>query len=80
MRNHTIKYIKILWSNQTEREATWELELTMRNKYPDLFCSLWYIFHQSFFGFVIEATEFEDEFFCRGGGVENVTPKKGEIN
>jgi hypothetical protein len=37
MRNHTIKYIKILWSNQTEREATWELESTMRNKYPDLF-------------------------------------------
>jgi hypothetical protein len=37
MRNHTIKYVKILWSNQTEREATWELESIMRNKYPDLF-------------------------------------------
>jgi hypothetical protein len=37
MRNRTIKYIKILWSNQTEREATWELESAMRNKYPDLF-------------------------------------------
>jgi hypothetical protein len=37
MRNHTIKYVKILWSNQTEREATWELESTLRNKYPDLF-------------------------------------------
>jgi hypothetical protein len=37
MRNRTIKYIKILWSNQTEREATWELESTMPNKYPDLF-------------------------------------------
>jgi hypothetical protein len=37
MHNHTIKYIKILWSNQTEREATWKLELTMCNKYPDLF-------------------------------------------
>jgi hypothetical protein len=37
MCNHTIKYVKILWSNQTEREATWELEPTMRNKYPDLF-------------------------------------------
>jgi hypothetical protein len=23
MRNRTIKYLKILWSNQTEREATW---------------------------------------------------------
>jgi hypothetical protein len=37
MRNHTIKYVKILCSNQTEREATWELESIMRNKYPDLF-------------------------------------------
>jgi hypothetical protein len=37
MHNRTIKYVKILWSNQTEREATWELESTMRNKYPDLF-------------------------------------------
>jgi hypothetical protein len=37
MRNRTIKYVKILWSNQTEREATWELESIMRNKYPDLF-------------------------------------------
>jgi hypothetical protein len=37
MRNRTIKYVKILWSNQTEREATWELESTMRNQCPDLF-------------------------------------------
>jgi hypothetical protein len=37
MCNRTIKYVKILWSNQTEREATWELESTIRNKYPDLF-------------------------------------------
>jgi hypothetical protein len=37
MRNRTIKYVNILWSNQTEREATWELESIMRNKYPDLF-------------------------------------------
>jgi hypothetical protein len=37
IRNRTIKYVKILWINQTEQEATWELESTMRNKYPDLF-------------------------------------------
>jgi hypothetical protein len=37
MCNRTIKYVKILWSNQTEREATRELESTMHNKYPDLF-------------------------------------------
>jgi hypothetical protein len=37
IRNRTIKYVKIIWSNQTEREATWELESIMHNKYPDLF-------------------------------------------
>jgi hypothetical protein len=37
MRNRTIKYVKILWSNQTEQGATWKLESTMCNKYPDLF-------------------------------------------
>jgi hypothetical protein len=37
IRNRTIKCVKILWSNQMEREATWELESTMRNKYPNLF-------------------------------------------
>jgi hypothetical protein len=69
MRNRTIKYVKILWSNQTERETIWELESTMRNKYPDLFrpvSSLWYIFHLSFFGSIVEAAEFEDEFFLAG--------------
>jgi hypothetical protein len=35
--NSTIKYVKILWSNQTEREATWELESITRNKYPNIF-------------------------------------------
>jgi hypothetical protein len=37
MHNHTIKYVKILWSNQMEREVIWELESIMRNKYLDLF-------------------------------------------
>ena len=32
-----LKYVKILWTNQTEREATWELESQMREKYPELF-------------------------------------------
>jgi hypothetical protein len=35
--NRIVKYVKILWSNQTEHEATWELESTMHNKYLDLF-------------------------------------------
>jgi hypothetical protein len=33
----TIKYVTVLWTNQTEREATWELEEQMRKKYPELF-------------------------------------------
>jgi hypothetical protein len=45
----------------------------MRNKYPDLFfrpvSCLWYMFYLSFFGSIIEATEIEDGFFFRGGGM-----------
>jgi hypothetical protein len=37
MRHRKLKYVKILWTNQTEREATWELESQMREKYPELF-------------------------------------------
>ena len=39
MRNRTIKYVKVLWTNQSEREATWELEVQMHGKYPSLFKS-----------------------------------------
>jgi hypothetical protein len=39
-----------------------------------LVSSLWYMFHLSFLGAVVEAAEFEDKFFLGGGG--NVTPKK----
>jgi hypothetical protein len=37
MRKRSIKYVKVLWTNQFEREATWELEELMRQKYPELF-------------------------------------------
>jgi hypothetical protein len=37
MRRRSIKYVKVLWTNQSEREATWELEELMRQKYPKLF-------------------------------------------
>ena len=37
MRNRTIKYVKLLWTNQFEREGTWELEAQMHEKYPELF-------------------------------------------
>ncbi|XP_035816176.1 uncharacterized protein, partial [Zea mays] len=35
LRKRSIKYVKVLWSNQSEREATWELEELMRQKYPE---------------------------------------------
>jgi hypothetical protein len=37
LRKRSIKYVKVLWTNQSEREATWELEDLMRQKYPELF-------------------------------------------
>jgi hypothetical protein len=37
MRRRSIKYVKVLWTNQSEREATWELEELMRQKCSELF-------------------------------------------
>ena len=37
MRNRTIKYVKVLWTNQSEREARLELEAQICEKYPELF-------------------------------------------
>ncbi|XP_073045974.1 uncharacterized protein [Primulina eburnea] len=37
LRRRTIPYVKVQWSNHTERESTWELEEKMRNHYPYLF-------------------------------------------
>lgn len=37
MRRRTIKYVKVLWTNRSEREATWELEEEKKKKYPELF-------------------------------------------
>jgi hypothetical protein len=37
LRKRSIKYVKVLWTNQSEREATWELKELMRQKYPELF-------------------------------------------
>ena len=37
LRCRTIQYVKVQWSNHFEREATWELEEEMREKYPYLF-------------------------------------------
>nr|CAD1827430.1 unnamed protein product [Ananas comosus var. bracteatus] len=37
LRNRDIPYVKILWSNHEEREATWELESALLERYPHLF-------------------------------------------
>ncbi|XP_041009399.1 uncharacterized protein LOC121253452 [Juglans microcarpa x Juglans regia] len=34
LRNKTIKMVKVLWSHHTEREATWEREEDMMERYP----------------------------------------------
>jgi hypothetical protein len=52
MRKRSIKYVKVLWTNQSEREATWELEELMRQKYPELLV-------------VGECCGFINVFFCR---------------
>jgi hypothetical protein len=36
-RRTTIPFCKVLWSNHTEREATWEKEADLRQEYPHLF-------------------------------------------
>jgi hypothetical protein len=70
MRRRTIKYVKVIWANQTEREATWELEEQICKEYPKLFeiselclqvlfCSLVYLFYHGM-------AEFGDEFFYGG--------------
>ncbi|XP_075492532.1 uncharacterized protein LOC142530593 [Primulina tabacum] len=37
LRRRTIPYVKLQWSNHTEREATWEVEEKIRKEYPYLF-------------------------------------------
>jgi hypothetical protein len=36
-RRTNIPFCKVLWSNHTEREATWEKEADLRQEYPHLF-------------------------------------------
>lgn len=37
IRNREISYVKVLWSNHDEHEATWELESALQERYPHLF-------------------------------------------
>ncbi|XP_074323098.1 uncharacterized protein LOC141660038 [Apium graveolens] len=40
LRKSTISFVKVLWKNHSEREATWELKESIREKYPHLFDSV----------------------------------------
>ncbi|KAI3802400.1 hypothetical protein L1987_30532 [Smallanthus sonchifolius] len=37
MRHKSIPFVKVLWKNHSEREATWETEEMIRSQYPNLF-------------------------------------------
>jgi hypothetical protein len=37
LRNKNISLVKLLWSDYSVEEGSWELEESMRNKYPNLF-------------------------------------------
>ena len=54
LRNKMIKYVKVLWNDQTE-EATWEMEDQMKIKHPELFD---------------ESSKFQDETSFKGGRVK----------
>ena len=51
LRNKQVLLVKVLWQHHGMEEATWELEATMRAKYPQLLNS---------------GTNFEDEILLRG--------------
>lgn len=37
LRTKTVPLVKVLWKNSKSEEATWELEVDMKEKYPELF-------------------------------------------
>jgi predicted Ser/Thr protein kinase len=50
LRNRAIKYCKVQWKHQSEREATWEKEEDLRTAYPE------------FFGYILPQTS--EQSFC----------------
>jgi hypothetical protein len=38
LKNKSISLVKVLWNNHLVEEASWELEESMRNRYPHLMC------------------------------------------
>jgi hypothetical protein len=69
MRRRTIKYVKVLWTIQSQHEATWELEGLVRQKYPELFVIGEFLSLPIFLVVSLEALEFEVEFLLSGGRV-----------
>ena len=55
LRNKQIPLVKVLWTNHTSHEATWETEEAMKSAYPHLFEV---IFHN-----MVKFISFEDETF-----------------
>jgi hypothetical protein len=45
-RNRVVKLYKVVWSNHSERDATWEREDYLRDAYPTFFTQ-WYVFQIS---------------------------------
>jgi hypothetical protein len=41
LRNKNISLVKVLWSDYSVEESSWELEESMRNKYPHLFVQVY---------------------------------------
>ena len=54
-RGRVIKFFKVLWNRQNERDATWEREDYLQVTYPS-FYEKWYVFKS------------RDEIFVRGEG------------
>jgi hypothetical protein len=76
MHNHTIKYIYRVIKRSEKLHGNWSQQCVISTLFfLRTVNSLWYMFHLSFFGSIIEAIRFEDEFFL---GEENVTQKKSE--
>ena len=41
----SITFYKVQWNHHTEKEATWEQEEFLKDKYPELFEISWYLIH-----------------------------------
>ena len=39
LRNKSISIVKVLWRNHLVEDATWEVEVNMGSRYPNLFSS-----------------------------------------